>query len=90
MDVLTTLCLFAWFVYGNYIIYRYRLPRFEQTTEDPENWCTKNVYVLTLVSVAYTYALVSVMCLIVVIVVFTVHCQNRRRAIHGNADAECT
>lgn len=81
MDVLTTLILIVWFIYGNHLIYRYRFPRFEQTTEDPEHWCKKNVYMLTLLSVAYTYALVTLMILVVLIVVCTVHFQNRRRAI---------
>lgn len=80
MDVLSTLFLVVWFIYGNHIIYRYRFPRFEQTTEDPENWCKKNVYLLTIISVAYTYALVTVMLLTVIIVVAIVHVQNRRRA----------
>jgi hypothetical protein len=89
MDVLTTLFLIIWFIYGNYLICRYRLPRFEQTTEDPENWCSKNVYFLTLISVAYTYAFVTFMVLIVVIVVFTIHLQNRHRIIQEAKDAEC-
>ncbi len=90
MDVLSTLFLIVWFVYGNHIIYRYRFPRFEQTIEDPEHWCTKNVYLLTLISVAYTYALVTLMVLILLIVICTVHCQNRHRAIQEADDAECT
>lgn len=90
MDVLTTLILIAWFAYGNHIIYRYRLPRFEQTTEDPENWCTKNVYMLTVISVAYTYALVTLMILIVLIVVCTVHFQNRRQVIQETDESGCT
>ncbi|UJR14659.1 hypothetical protein I4U23_001652 [Adineta vaga] len=90
MDVLTTLILVVWFIYGNHIIYRYRIPRFEQTTEDPEHWCTKNVYMLTVISVAYTYALVSLMVLILFIVVCTVHFQNRRQVIQETDDAECT
>jgi hypothetical protein len=90
MDVLTTLFLIVWFIYGNYLIYHYRFPRFEQTTEDPENWCAKNVYLLTVISVAYAYALVTLMVLIVLIVVCTVHFQNRRRAIQEAEDAGCT
>ncbi|CAF3829183.1 unnamed protein product [Rotaria sordida] len=90
MDVLTTLFLIVWFIYGNHIIYRYRMPRFEQTTEDPEHWCTKNVYLLTMISVAYTYALVTLIILIVLIVVCTVHIQNRRRAVQETDDVECT
>ncbi len=90
MDVLTTLILIVWFIYGNHLIYRYRFPRFEQTTEDPENWCAKNVYVLTLLSVAYTYALVTLMIFILFIVVCTVHFQNRRRAIQEADVAGCT
>ena len=90
MDILTTLFLVVWFVYGNYLIWHHRLPRFEQTTEDPENWCAKNVYLLTLISVAYTYATVTLMILIVVIVVLTVHLHNRRRAIQEAKDAGCT
>ncbi|CAF3675775.1 unnamed protein product [Adineta steineri] len=89
MDVLTTLILVVWFIYGNHIIYRYRIPSYEQTTEDPEHWCTKNVYVLTLISVAYTYALVTLMVLILLIVVCTVHFQNHRHAIQEADDAEC-
>ncbi|CAF4982368.1 unnamed protein product, partial [Rotaria magnacalcarata] len=90
MDVLTTLFLIVWFIYGNHIIYRYRIPHFEQTTEDPENWCTKNVYLLTMISVAYTYTLVTLTILIVFIVVCTVHFQNHRRAIRETDEAECT
>lgn len=90
MDVLTTLILIAWFIYGNHIIYRYRMPRFEQTTEDPENWCTKNVYLLTMISVAYTYALASLIILIILIVVCTVHFQNHRRAVREAKEAGCT
>jgi phosphatidylserine synthase len=90
MDVMTTLFLIVWFIYGNHLIYRYRFPRFEQTTEDPEHWCTKNVYMLTVMSVAYTYALVTLMILIVLIVVCTVHFQNRRRAIQEADEAGCT
>jgi phosphatidylserine synthase len=90
MDVLTTLILIVWFIYGNHLIYRYRFPRFEQTTEDPENWCAKNVYILTLLSVAYTYALVTLMIFILLIVVCTVHFQNRRRAIQEADVAGCT
>jgi hypothetical protein len=90
MDILTTLILIVWFIYGNHLIYRYRFPSFEQTTEDPEHWCTKNVYLLTVISVAYTYALVTLIILILLIVVFTVHCQNRRRAIEEADDTECT
>ena len=90
MDILTTLFLVVWFVYGNYLIWHHRLPRFEQTTEDPENWCAKNVYLLTLISVAYTYASVTLMILIVVIVVLTVHLHNRRRAIQEAKDAGCS
>ena len=90
MDVLTTLFLIVWFVYGNHILYRYRLPSFEQTTEDPEHWCTKNVYLLTIISVAYTYALVTLMLLIVLIVVITVHLRNRRRNIGETTDAVCS
>lgn len=90
MDVLTSLCLIVWFIYGNHLIWRYRLPRFEQTTEDPENWCAKNVYLLTIISVAYTYAFVTLMILIVVIVVLTVHFHNRRLAIREAKEAGCT
>ncbi|CAF0744949.1 unnamed protein product [Adineta ricciae] len=90
MDVLTTLILIVWFLYGNHIIYRYRIPRFEQTTEDPEHWCTKNVYMLTIISVAYTYALVTLILFILLIVVCTVHFQNGRQAIQETDDAECT
>ncbi|CAF3753964.1 unnamed protein product [Rotaria sordida] len=90
MEVLTTLFLIVWFIYGNYLLCRYRLPRFEQTTEDPENWCSKNVYFLTIISVAYTYAFVTIMILIVLIVVLTVHLQNRRRAIQEAKEAGCT
>lgn len=90
MDVLTSLCLIGWFIYGNHLIWRYRLPRFEQTTEDPENWCAKNVYLLTMISVAYTYAFVTLMILIVVIVVLTVHFHNRRLAIREAKEAGCT
>jgi phosphatidylserine synthase len=90
MDVLTTLLLIVWFIYGNHLISRYRLPRFEQTTEDPENWCSKNVYLLTLISVAYTYAFVTLMILIIFIVVFTVHLHNRHRAIQEAKEAGCT
>jgi hypothetical protein len=90
MDVLTTLFLLVWFVYGNYLIWHHRLPNFEQTTEDPENWCSKNVYILTLISVAYTYAFVTLMVFIILIVVFTVHFQFRRRAIQEAKEAECT
>jgi hypothetical protein len=89
MDVLTSLCLIVWFVYGNHILNRHRLPRFEQTTEDPEHWCSKNVYLLTIISVAYTYGLITLMALIVVIVVFTVHCRNRRRAMDETTEVEC-
>lgn len=91
MDVLTSLCLIVWFVYGNHLIWRHRLPKFEQTTEDPEHWCAKNVYYLTMISVAYTYAFVTLMILIVVIVVLTVHFHNRRIAIQeAKAAAGCT
>jgi len=90
MDVLMTLLLIIWFIYGNHLIWRYRLPRFEQTTEDPENWCSKNVYLLTLISIIYTYAFVTLMILIVLIVVFTVHLQNRHRAIQEAKEAGCT
>ncbi|CAF1174767.1 unnamed protein product [Rotaria sp. Silwood1] len=90
MDVLTTLFLIIWFIYGNHLLWRYRLPRFEQTTEDPENWCSKNVYFLAIISVAYTYAFVTIMILIVLIVVLTVHLQNRRRAIQEAKEAGCT
>jgi len=90
MDVLTTIILIVWFIYGNYLIYRYRFPNFEQTTEDPENWCTKNVYMLTIMSIAYAYALFTLMILIVLIVVCTVHFQNRRRAIQEADEAGCT
>lgn len=90
MDVLTTLFLIVWFIYGNNIIYRYRFPRFEQTTEDPENWCSKNVYLLTIISVAYTYALVSLMLFTVITVVVTVHIRNRRQAIEEAAGTSCT
>lgn len=90
MDVLTTLILVGWFAYGNHLIYRHRIPRFEQTTEDPEHWCTKNVYLLTIISVAYTYALVTLMLFILLIVVCTVHFQNRRHAVAETDDAECT
>ncbi|CAF4433224.1 unnamed protein product [Rotaria socialis] len=89
MDVLTTLFLIVWFIYGNHIIYRYRIPHFEQTTEEPENWCTKNVYLLTMISVAYTYALVTLTILIVLIVVCTVHFRNHRRAVREADEAEC-
>jgi len=81
MDVLIALFLMIWFVYGNYLIVHHRLPRFEQTTEDPEHWCAKNVYFLTIISIVYTYAFVLFMILTVIIVVFTVHFHNRRRAI---------
>ena len=90
MEVLTTLFLIVWFIYGNHIIYRYRFPRFEQTTEDPENWCSKNVYLLTIISVAYTYALVSLMLFTVITVVVTVHIRNRRQAIEEAAGTSCT
>ncbi|CAF4154361.1 unnamed protein product [Rotaria socialis] len=90
MEGLTTIFLIIWFIYGNYLILHYRLPRFEQTTEDPENWCSKNVYFLTIISVAYTYASVTIMILVVFIVVLTVHLQNRRRAIQEAKEAGCT
>ncbi|CAF2794908.1 unnamed protein product [Rotaria sp. Silwood2] len=90
MEVLTTLFLIIWFIYGNHLLWRYRLPRFEQTTEDPENWCSKNVYFLAIISVAYTYAFVTIMILVVLIVVLTVHLQNRRRAIQEAKEAGCT
>lgn len=90
MDVLTTLFLICWFIYGNHIIYRYRLPSFEQTTEDPEHWCTKNVYMLTIISIAYTYALVSIMIITILIVVCTVHFQNHRRIGEETEENRCT
>ncbi|CAM4764792.1 unnamed protein product [Rotaria magnacalcarata] len=90
MEGLTTVFLIIWFIYGNYLILHYRLPRYEQTTEDPENWCSKNVYLLTIISVAYTYASVTIMILVVFIVVLTVHLQNRRRAIREAKEAGCT
>ena len=90
MDVLTTLFLIVWFIYGNHILYRYRLPRFEQTTEDPEHWCKKNVYLLTIISVAYTYALMTLMLFVVLIVVITVHLRNRRRNTGETSDAVCS
>ncbi|CAF1214274.1 unnamed protein product [Adineta ricciae] len=90
MDVLTTLFLVIWFIYGNHLIWYHRLPRFEQTTEDPEHWCAKNVYSLALISVAYMYAFVTLTILIVLIVVFTVHFQYRRRAIQEAKEAGCT
>ena len=83
MDVLTTLSLIIWFIYGNYLLWRYRLPRFEQTTEDPENWCSKNVYFLTIISIVYTYSFVTVMILIIIIVVLTVHFQHRCHVIEA-------
>ena len=89
MDVLTTLFLIAWFIYGNHLIYRYRFPSFEQTTEDPEHWCTKNVYMLTMISVAYTYALVTLMVLTILIVVCTVHFQNRRQVGQESDENPC-
>ncbi len=90
MDVLTTLFLIVWFIYGNHLIWRHRLPRFEPIIEDPENWCSKNVYFLTLISVAYTYALVTLMILSVLIVVFTVHLHNRHRAIQEAKESGCS
>ncbi len=41
-------------------------------------------------SVAYTYAVMTLIILIVLIVVCTVHFQNRRRAIQEADDAGCT
>lgn len=90
MDVLITLLLIAWFIYGNYLIGHYRLPRFEQTTEDPEHWCAKNVYLLMIISIVYTYAFVTLMILIVFIVVLTVHLHNRHRANQEAKEAACT
>ena len=77
MDILTSLCLILWFIYGNHLLFRHRLPQFEQTTEDPEHWCTKNVYLLAIISIVYTYALVTLMIFIVFIVVIIVHCHQR-------------
>ncbi|CAF0853853.1 unnamed protein product [Didymodactylos carnosus] len=73
-----SLILFLWFVFGNYCIFKVRFPSYEQTLEDPDNWCKKNVYLIAFISIVYCYALVGLMITLLLIVVCVVHCRHRR------------
>ncbi|CAF0953816.1 unnamed protein product [Didymodactylos carnosus] len=81
MQISISLILFVWFVFGNYCIFKVRFPSYEQTIEDPNNWCKKNVYLIAFVSIIYSYALVGLMITLLLIVVCVVHCRHKRRAI---------
>lgn len=47
--------LFSWFVIGNYWIYSIWMPRFEPLLHEPNDWCSKTVYIFAVVQVCVCY-----------------------------------
>jgi hypothetical protein len=50
--------LFVWFLFGNYWILKIWLPNFKQPFQDVTNWCSKEVYFLSLINLATYYCLI--------------------------------
>lgn len=50
--------LFVWFIFGNYWTFKIWKPNFKQPLYDVTNWCSQEVYVLSLINLATYYCLI--------------------------------
>ncbi|XP_076057398.1 transmembrane protein 272-like [Oratosquilla oratoria] len=64
-DVALTIFLFLWFGMGNYWVYSIYLPNFESTLYNPDDWCSKPLYLFALAQIFFVYALGSLTFLLV-------------------------
>ncbi|CAM1314895.1 Uncharacterised protein g6677 [Pycnogonum litorale] len=49
--------LFSWFVLGNYWVYNIWMPRFEPQLRQPNDWCSKTVYVFAFIQICICYTI---------------------------------
>ncbi|CAF3525999.1 unnamed protein product [Rotaria socialis] len=56
-DAVLDLFLLAWFIVGQFWTWRVFMPSFEFGLEDPNNYCHRNVYIFTLVHIAFVYTM---------------------------------
>jgi hypothetical protein len=58
------LFLAIWFAAGNCWAFRVYPPNYKQNLWEPDNWCSKNVYVFTLVSMGFVYGSAAIVLLL--------------------------
>ncbi len=56
-DAVLNLFLLAWFIVGQFWTWSVYMPNFEFGLENPDRYCHKNVYVFTLVHIAFVYVM---------------------------------
>ncbi|CAF3742160.1 unnamed protein product [Rotaria sordida] len=54
-DAVLNLFLLAWFIVGQFWTWHIFMPKFEFGLENPNNYCHRNVYIFTLVHIAFVY-----------------------------------
>ncbi|CAF0732990.1 unnamed protein product [Didymodactylos carnosus] len=75
IDILMTSFLVVWFFLGHYWLSTLGFPpQFEPPLKQPDNWCNKTVYIVTLVQVAFTYFLfIFFFVIVLTLILFTRH-----------------
>ncbi|CAF3361281.1 unnamed protein product [Rotaria sp. Silwood1] len=54
-DAVLNLFLLAWFIVGQFWTWKVFMPSFEFGLENPNNYCHRNVYIFTLIHIAFVY-----------------------------------
>lgn len=65
-DAVLNLFLFAWFIVGQFWTWPIYMPSFDFGLENPDHYCHKNVYVFTLVHIAFVYVMFLVFILLLI------------------------
>ncbi|XP_047738048.1 uncharacterized protein LOC125178413 [Hyalella azteca] len=63
-DVVLSVFLVVWFGLGNYWVYKIYLPRYEAPLFQPNDWCSKTVYLFALSQLLFVYTVTAVLLLI--------------------------
>nr|XP_027238908.1 uncharacterized protein LOC113829928 [Penaeus vannamei] len=65
-DVALTIFLLIWFGMGNYWVYRIYLPNFQNHLYEPNNWCSKTLYLFAVAQLLFVYAIIAFTFLLVI------------------------
>ncbi|KAF2357289.1 hypothetical protein FHG87_011959 [Trinorchestia longiramus] len=65
-DVALSMFLMVWFGLGNYWVYRVYLPKYEASLFQPNDWCSKTVYLFAIAQLIFVYAVMAVLLLITI------------------------
>ncbi|XP_042229199.1 uncharacterized protein LOC121871119 isoform X2 [Homarus americanus] len=80
-DVALTIFLLIWFGMGNYWVYKIYLPNFHVTLFQPNDWCSKTVYLFAVAQLFFVYAIVGFF----IVVAFCLACGQKCVMLFGES-----